>query len=1219
MGMVRNRAKTTAALISELKSDPTVESVEPNYLRYTSALPNDTRFNELWALRNNGQTVNDDPGTSGADIKYEAAWAKAREVTGEVVVGVIDTGTDVTHPDLEPSIWKNALEIPNNNLDDDGNGYVDDYHGFDFEGNVSDLSDSGDHGTHVAGTIAAKSNNGAGIAGVNDRAKIMVLKVSADGDSISTSAVVEAIEYAIAMKQRGVPIVALNASYGGSSSSNLENNAIASAGSEGIILCAAAGNDELNNNLNPSYPASYNQPNIITVAASDQNDALSDFSNYGSTSVDLAAPGSNILSTVPTEINLKVGAGSYSALPMTFSGQVTGLTGQIINCGIGRPEDIPSSVNGNIALIERGSLDFSVKVANVQAAGAIAAVIYNNVAGQFGGTLQTASDWIPAVSISRVSGVTIRSALPTTGSFEVTQGYQFLDGTSMAAPHVTGAVAFAAMNFPNETMAQRVQRILSSVDVTPGLQGKVITNGRLNLNRVVDNNQDGIADWQANALTFTNLSQLKGGVVSTSYSETLTTNQGTAPFDFSLVNGALPAGLSFSDSGELTGIPTEAGTYTFTILVTDSNQNSGGRVFTLVVVAEAPQITTITPLPDILTEASYFTSFAGAGGTPPYTWSVVSGNLPPGLSLSSNGTLSGFPATAGTSTFTVKMIDAHQLIAEKEISLTVNLSPITILNAPELLYGIRNLAYSQTLLAEGGTGSYIWTRISGNLPTGLQLSQLGVLSGKPTTPGNYTFRIEVRDGTNVITSKLFTLNIRSVYSAPQITSFDLGSTYIGAEYMAAIVATDYPQSFKVTGLPSGLTYSTKTGIISGRPKQAGEFTVQATAKNPAGTSQTMTALLTVRDLAPEWIGNFTGYITRDSTVNQNVGSRLSLTTTALGSYTVKVSTGSSSKSARGYLNETDPQISVLIHGQTLKLWLGKDSQLVTGTHGIASVSGWRIPWNARSNAANQHVGYYSAALNPVEMGDQDPAEIPQGSGYMTVNVNTAGTVSIAGRTATGDKITTSGGMGPGGEALAYQALYKYKGSILGGFTVNSNGDDLTDNSLTGSLSWLKPADTSRVYTNGFGPLTIGLAGGYLAPKSSGSVVQGLPATGSNSLGFSDGGLALSETNPNVTDFGFSPTFLITMPDGGSTANPAYTSLKINKSTGAISGTFLLEETSPVLKRKVSFQGMIVPQNPDGIKAQGYFLLPQIPMNGQKSTNSPILSGGVKILSSSSPQ
>jgi subtilisin family serine protease len=266
----------------------------------------------------------------------------------------------------------------------------------------------------------------------------------------------------------------------------------------------AAGNNTNNNDTTAFYPASYRLTNMIVVAASDQNDALAYFSDYGANTVDLAAPGVNILSLLPVALagtiaSVQQGTTTYAANELAYSGTTTGITATVYYCGLGNPTDFPTAVRSNIALIARGTLTFSNKVANALAAGARAAVIYNNASGNFSGTLGGANNWIPAVSLSQADGLSLQALLPATATVvnipDPSQIYQYLDGTSMATPHVSGAVAFAAMNFPGETVTQRIQRVLANVDVISGLNGKVRTGGRLNLQRTVDTDANGLPDW----------------------------------------------------------------------------------------------------------------------------------------------------------------------------------------------------------------------------------------------------------------------------------------------------------------------------------------------------------------------------------------------------------------------------------------------------------------------------------------------------------------------------------------------------------------------------------------------------------------------------------------------------------------------------------------------------------------------------------------------------
>jgi subtilisin family serine protease len=505
IGVIRMKGRTTAQLIAELQRDPAVESAEPNYLRrFSVRLPSDTLFPDLWAMQNTGQIVNGVPGTPGVDVKFLNAWSLARTPSTNYVVAVIDSGVDPIHPDLIANLWINPGENPTNGIDDDLNGYIDDVHGWDFANDVFDPFDSGYHGTHVAGTIAATGNNQAGVIGVDTQVKIMALKASEDGLSLSDVAIVGAIEYAITMKEKGINVVSINASFGGPGYDSAMLAAIQEAGEAGIIFCAAAGNDSSDIDFFPVFPASFHETNMIVVAATDQDDNLALFSNYGVGTVDVAAPGVNILSLLPMYLSnptsyVQQSTSTYEAMPLTYSGMTTGITASIYDCGFGYPSNFPPEVSGYIALISRGDLLFNEKVANAMAAGAGAAVIYNNESGLFGGTMIYASNWIPTLAISDIDGSALLASLPAMGTVayfgDPTNAYQFLEGTSMATPLVAGAVAFAAMNFPEETVPQRIERVLTNVDVLPGLEFTVRTSGRLNLQRMIDSDTNSLPDW----------------------------------------------------------------------------------------------------------------------------------------------------------------------------------------------------------------------------------------------------------------------------------------------------------------------------------------------------------------------------------------------------------------------------------------------------------------------------------------------------------------------------------------------------------------------------------------------------------------------------------------------------------------------------------------------------------------------------------------------------
>ncbi|MGB9845748.1 MAG: S8 family peptidase [Methanothermobacter tenebrarum] len=272
----------TEKAISILKNNPNVEYAEPNYIyKIMEMIPNDPYFPKLWSLKNTGQTG----GKPGADIKATLAWDI---FTGspEVVVAVIDTGIDYNHEDLAQNIWINTNEIPNNNIDDDGNGYVDDYRGWNFVNNNKNPMDDNSHGTHVSGIIVAKGNNFLGIVGVCWNIKLMPLKAGDRDGYFKDSNIVKAIDYAW---RSGAKIS--NNSYGGYVYSQAIFDAISRAHGSGHLFIAAAGNERNDNDKNPAYPASYRIPNIISVLATDDNDTLAGYSNYGATNVHVGAPG----------------------------------------------------------------------------------------------------------------------------------------------------------------------------------------------------------------------------------------------------------------------------------------------------------------------------------------------------------------------------------------------------------------------------------------------------------------------------------------------------------------------------------------------------------------------------------------------------------------------------------------------------------------------------------------------------------------------------------------------------------------------------------------------------------------------------------------------------------------------------------------------------------------------------------------------------------------
>ncbi|HYM24676.1 MAG TPA: S8 family serine peptidase, partial [Vicinamibacterales bacterium] len=300
---VRSRSLDTAALLARFAARADVLYAEPNYILHAFAEPNDPSFPQLWGLRNNGQQVDLSlPGTIGADIHAVPAWDVSVGSTAHVVA-VVDTGVDYTHPDLAANMWTapadftvtiggTAITCPAGS------------HGFNALAMTCDPMDDNDHGTHVAGTIGAAGNNGIGVVGVNWITQLMALKFLDASGAGSEADAVNAIDFAIQAKQAfdatgAADVRVLSASWGGTDFSQALLEEIRAANDADMLFVAAAGNSAGNNDLSPTYPANYDSPNIVSVAATDNTDTIAYFSNYGSSTVDLGAPGVDILSTIP--------------------------------------------------------------------------------------------------------------------------------------------------------------------------------------------------------------------------------------------------------------------------------------------------------------------------------------------------------------------------------------------------------------------------------------------------------------------------------------------------------------------------------------------------------------------------------------------------------------------------------------------------------------------------------------------------------------------------------------------------------------------------------------------------------------------------------------------------------------------------------------------------------------------------------------------------------
>jgi subtilisin family serine protease len=535
--------QTRAVAIESLESDPAVVLAERNGYREPAALPNDPLFGELWGLRNTGAGIKGFSGAvAGDDIDVAGAWIRTLG-SPSVVVADIDSGYRFDHPDLAPVAWVNPGEI-DDGFDNDFNGYVDDIHGYDFVGANgeaiapdNDPTDddlfSGGHGVHTAGTIGAAGNNGVGITGVAQNVRIMPLRVCSRFPALSAnrcpfSAIVEAINYAGDMGAR-----VANMSLGGTVKSQAEVNALAA--NPGTLFVISAGNDGQDNEATHHYPCDFEPvadaapavpgaiDNVVCVAATNQADALAGFSDYGATSVDLGAPGTETLSTYPIsepfEEHFTVddfstewpASGADGGFERTNESPLTsfGMTDVIGSPTPSTVRETTSSAftlppNQGCTLIQsrRVVVDtvggdefrYSVLLNGLLVSGATA--IPTSTVGpglenrtldlpaafKAGGPVQLRFRFTAGVGTDPGSGVwlddlRIRCQVPT---------YAFLQGTSMATPHVSGTAALLFSQKPGASVSAVKQALLASVDPVASLSGKTTTGGRLDASSAMD-------------------------------------------------------------------------------------------------------------------------------------------------------------------------------------------------------------------------------------------------------------------------------------------------------------------------------------------------------------------------------------------------------------------------------------------------------------------------------------------------------------------------------------------------------------------------------------------------------------------------------------------------------------------------------------------------------------------------------------------------------------
>jgi subtilisin family serine protease len=528
------------AAVEELEARPDVVYAHPNYRVEFNAVPNDPKLGELWGLRNTGQTIAGRAGTPGADIAAPAAW-DITTGSAAVKVAVIDSGINMYHPDLVPNIARNPGEMggnkPFNGLDDDGNGKVDDWRGWDFVDADNDPNDfNRGHGTHVAGTIGAKGNNGIGVSGINWNVSLLPLRVGGDTVAPATDKIIDAIAYA---HQQGARVA--NISIGGAYPRGQEPLVYLDAfrAAPNTLFAISAGNSGADSAQGNYYPCNFSfEPNVICVAATDNRDALTDFSNYGPT-VQLAAPGKSILSTTPRYLLYEdwddtgtewVTGGAPSGWGLSgerkASGQYSATDSPGQNYAANQDnwvalDDVVSTsridpfsfqtcflnykmlqnVTGNIVFQRFDVEMLSPSVPSWTSMGGQppmwqGSTIMGNSFQSFNVPLGVWQDverlklrfrFVANFGQTSGEGAYVDDIRMWCGSSfgDPPPEYDEKDGTSMAAPHVAGAAALVAAHRPDATAPDIKTALVASAVPVAGLIGKVTSGGRLNVDRAL--------------------------------------------------------------------------------------------------------------------------------------------------------------------------------------------------------------------------------------------------------------------------------------------------------------------------------------------------------------------------------------------------------------------------------------------------------------------------------------------------------------------------------------------------------------------------------------------------------------------------------------------------------------------------------------------------------------------------------------------------------------
>lgn len=1166
--------------LAALTGAPGVKSAGPLLGRYHQKhlVPNDTFFAQQWHLKNTGQGG----GKTGSDMRVENVWNTYRG--NGIRIGIVDDGLDILHPDLAPNVDTVANHY-------DWNDDPPDLNPTPLPNADTFLDDS--HGTAVGGVAAARGNNGAGISGVAPEATLVGFRLISGQDPDGTTDE----EDAEAMS-RGKDVIDIkNNSWGTGASAwatipagplmeaAREDATATGRGGKGTIFVWSAGNGRDDGEQGQKDGAT-NSMFVTTVGGTDNRGNLAFYSEGGSHLVVCAPTSGGSLGIYSTDLR---GDNGYN------------------RTGTAQAEPADRNYTDSFG----GTSSSSPAVA-----GAVALMLEAN----------------PQLNWRDVKEILLRSSVQL---FPTDAGWVTRDGGNPALTRIKHHERYGG-----GLMDTQAAVALAETWQSLGPMNQMARSDS-SFRSIPDNNSNGINI----TFDFSSFGQMRiehaklrlnvthswrgdlevtlrspGGTVSTLASEEIEDD-----------------GMDYED-WVFTSVRHwgEAGAGLWTLSIKDLSSSDTGFFHSATLTlfgtdAAAPQLVYHSPGPIFLRSGAplSMTAQSTGGGQLAHIWSRDGTNL-----VGSAADLD-FPAVTtshgGTYRVTVSNVGGTDVSDPILVGIVGSQNATVIVNQDATLSIPSN--------ARGPGLSYQWRREGvdlangakpgGGTITGATGPTLNVSNMQPADEGEYTCLISMAGVIEPIESNAtaVTVRIKPVLDAPALNTGVRNSLV-----SFAFTATNSPTSFKITGLPAGVTYNTATGALGGRPSKAGSYLFKVTASNAAGTSAEIQVPWIVDEFPTQAVGTWEGIMDRNADLNQKLGGRFKITVTSSGAYSGSLTLGTRNVSWKGFVdalpggaNPTTP----------LNISLGKNVTPLTGSftldYGAKTLSGSfsdtrpttltgftavQQTWSSKNKPVSVKTIYNAALLPPTE--HLGVAAYPQGSGHAVLSLSTSGVVAWAGKTADDTTFTGSSPLGVAGQTCLHVLLYSKFGSLQGWSTI-ALGSGLAD----GTLSWYKnrPTATTRSYASGIPEHNLTVRGARYTKPGTGILLIGLTppvlATDQNArLLFTSAPLA----GPLQQTFHLTAANAVKMPVGA-TLNPQSVKLTLAAASGKFTGSFLFKDNDPfdvtppiaVITRTAKFAGLLItrPDLNQGIGAFNLAELPNIP--GEKSTATPIVSGKVEIL------